>query len=186
MKHIIIFAILLFAMPQVFAQANTSPGITTDAMPIQAITTQDTNASNTSSATGKDAKQSDTQDASVTLTQQRYDEIKNETKWWQDLRFLVFILAIVVIIAEVYLIKVIKFNWSPYSVIRLLGLTLIIFATLILSVDPTIQEKTLTHVIGLLGAVAGYLLGKDSKEVDFPTAPEAPAQPGSKPDKQEE
>lgn len=87
-----------------------------------------------------------------------------------DSSMLVFLLAIVVIAVEGFIIKTTKYYWTPYSVIRLIGLTIIVFATLILALEPDLREQRLAHVIGLMGAIAGYLLGKDSREQDKSTA----------------
>lgn len=158
MKQLILLTFLFLLTPPLFAQDNSSDALN--------------NPTSAAVDTVKAQQQGNTQ-----AQQNNNANNAQNDHWWNDLRVLIFLLAVTVIVAEVYLIKVIKFNWSPYSVIRLLGLTLIIFATLFLSVDPTIQEKTLTHVIGLLGAIAGYLLGKDSKEQDMhvPPTPEPSA-----------
>ena len=70
-----------------------------------------------------------------------------------------------VIIGELILVKFMKARWTPYSVIRMLGLTLIIITALALVAGSQVEAQ-ITAVIGLLGTVAGYLLGKDSKEED--------------------
>lgn len=159
MKQLILLTFLFLLTPPLFAQDNSSDALN--------------NPTSAAVDTVKAQQQGNTQ-----AQQNNNANNAQNDHWWNDLRVLIFLLAVTVIVAEVYLIKVIQFNWSPYSVIRLLGLTLIIFATLLLSVDPTIQEKTLTHVIGLLGAIAGYLLGKDAKEQDVhvPPAPEHSAE----------
>lgn len=84
----------------------------------------------------------------------------------------IIVFGLIVVISELGLIKFARARWSPYSVIRLLGLTLIIISATALVIG--FQEQTqITAVIGLLGTIAGYLLGKESKVGDDINPPSA-------------
>lgn len=83
----------------------------------------------------------------------------------QELTMTILGFGFLVIIGELILVKFMKARWTPYSVIRMLGLTLIIITALALVAGSQVEAQ-ITAVIGLLGTVAGYLLGKDSKEED--------------------
>jgi hypothetical protein len=80
--------------------------------------------------------------------------------------YLIFFLALAALIVASILIRYTRYSWTPYSVIRLLGLILILMITLFLTVVPAVDKDTLTQVIGLLAAIGGYLLGKDPREMD--------------------
>ena len=83
----------------------------------------------------------------------------------QDMTILILGFGLLVIIGELIMVKKMKARWTPYSVIRMLGLTLIIISALALVAGSQVETQ-ITGVIGLLGTLAGYLLGKDSKEQD--------------------
>ena len=83
----------------------------------------------------------------------------------QDMTILILGFGLLVIIGELIMVKKMKARWTPYSVIRMLGLTLIIISALALVAGSQVETQV-TGVIGLLGTLAGYLLGKDSKEQD--------------------
>ena len=83
----------------------------------------------------------------------------------QDMTILILGFGLLVIIGELIMVKKMKARWTPYSVIRMLGLTLIIISALALVAGSEVETQ-ITAVIGLLGTLAGYLLGKDSKETD--------------------
>lgn len=69
---------------------------------------------------------------------------------------LVFALAIFIL--QTVLIMKLKLNWTPVSILRFNGLTLIIAGGLLL-VIAGYSNQQMSPVIGLLGAIAGYLLG---------------------------
>ena len=74
--------------------------------------------------------------------------------------------GLIVIVIEGILVKYTSARWTPYSIIRLFGLTLIIIASLVLA-SGTDSETPISAVIGLLGTLAGYLLGKDLRSSDL-------------------
>jgi len=64
---------------------------------------------------------------------------------------------------EAFIISRAGKNWAPNSIIRLIGLTLIVSIAAVLVVAGY-GEDQIAPVIGLLGVIAGYLLGSnDSK-----------------------
>ena len=98
------------------------------------------------------------------------EEIKNQgnetdKSTGQDMTILILGFGLLVIISELIMVKKMQATWSPYSVIRMLGLTLIVISALVLVAGSQVQAQ-ITAVIGLLGTLAGYLLGKDSKVDD--------------------
>ncbi len=82
------------------------------------------------------------------------------------LLLIVFGFGAAIIIGELLLIKMMSARWAPYSVIRLVGITLIIISALVLVIGSQDQNQ-ISAVIGLLGTIAGYLLGKSSKVTDI-------------------
>jgi len=91
------------------------------------------------------------------------DTTPRQTESWLPLYVLGF--GALIVVVEVMLIRKMSAKWTPYSVIRLLGITLIIIASLALVVGSG-KENQISSVVGLLGTLAGYLLGKDAKEQD--------------------
>ena len=77
-----------------------------------------------------------------------------------NLSMLVLAFGIVTIFLEVYLIKTNKIDAN--NAIKFIILTLIITGTLFLITAG--YDAQLTPVLGLLGTIAGYLLGKADKE----------------------
>jgi len=71
---------------------------------------------------------------------------------------------VLLIVVSLIILKT-KVRWTPYSVVRIFGLTLIIFTTVLVMFVP--EAEVSKAIIGLLGAVAGYLLGKDSPQGDI-------------------
>lgn len=90
----------------------------------------------------------------------------DESIWWLNITVL-GIGALLLVLESIVVINM-KARWSPYSVIRLFGLTLILVSALFIIVSP--EAEASKPVVGLLGALAGYLLGKDPKtaEGDIP------------------
>ena len=86
------------------------------------------------------------------------------------LAFLLLIFGGFVLLFQKQLINSAKARWAPFSVVRFFGLTLIVTAAMIILVISSLggeeSEKFVTAIIGLLGAIAGYLLGKDSRVPD--------------------
>lgn len=83
---------------------------------------------------------------------------------WQysDLIAMVAVLvfgAILILVMAILILKT-RLRWTPYAVVRLMGLTLVIITSIIVMLMP--DRDATKSVMGLLGAVAGYLLGKDS------------------------
>jgi hypothetical protein len=62
-------------------------------------------------------------------------------------------------------------TWSPLSVIRAFGLVLIICAAVIL-VTAGFAVEQLSPAMGVLGAIAGYLLGSTEPASRLPPRPE--------------
>jgi hypothetical protein len=91
----------------------------------------------------------------------------NETTKSTDQNIIIIILSfgLLVIMGELVMVKKMRATWTPYSVIRMIGLTLIIITALALVLGSQ-AEKQITAVIGLLGTLAGYLVGKESREQD--------------------
>jgi hypothetical protein len=98
-----------------------------------------------------------------TETTNKTDETTKSTD--QNIIIIVLSFGLLVIMGELIMVKKMRATWTPYSVIRMLGLTLIIITALALVLGSQ-AEKQITAVIGLLGTLAGYLLGKESREQD--------------------
>jgi len=81
------------------------------------------------------------------------------------LSILVIVLGIVVILAEFLLIK--NKNLSGDEAIRFVTITLIIIASVFL-ITAGYNNNQIAPVMGLLGTIAGYLLGKSTKETKQP------------------
>ena len=91
----------------------------------------------------------------------------NETTMPTGYGMIIIVLGfgLIVIISELVIVKKMRATWTPYSVIRIIGLTLIIVAALAVVLCSQ-ADKQITAIIGLLGTLAGYLLGKESREQD--------------------
>lgn len=91
---------------------------------------------------------------------------------WLSVGILVF--GTIVLVLQTWLIYKSKAHWSSKSILRLNGLTLIITGALVL-VTASYSTNEIAPVIGLLGSVAGYLLGSgNSNPQNAPTQPQQP------------
>jgi heme/copper-type cytochrome/quinol oxidase subunit 3 len=81
---------------------------------------------------------------------------RTPTEMWLSVAVLIFGLTFMVAQAVVMVKK--KDGWGPYST-RIAGLTLVIVAGLFLITAGYSQDQ-IAPMIGLLGTIAGYLLGK--------------------------
>ena len=95
-----------------------------------------------------------------------------ETPWWSTRNAMtmsaaLLVFGVVVLLLATYLIKVGK---SSEAVLRIFGTILIIVIAVFLVVAGY-SDTQIAPVMGLLGTIAGYLLGKESKE-----KPSAPSQ----------
>lgn len=70
----------------------------------------------------------------------------------------VLIFALLIFMIQTVLIMKLKLNWTPNAILRFNGLTLIITGGILL-VTAGYSNQQMAPVIGLLGAIAGYLLG---------------------------
>jgi hypothetical protein len=76
---------------------------------------------------------------------------------------LVILMTITLFWIEANLINGSKDKWDPQSILRLFGLTLIIMSSLML-ITAGYSNTQVAPVVGLLGTMAGYLLGaRDGK-----------------------
>lgn len=97
--------------------------------------------------------------------EQPAENVEDDSPARRDRTLMILGFGLIVIVAEIIMVKFMKARWTPYSVIRMTGLTLIVIAALVLAAGS--QERTqISAVIGLLGTLAGYLLGKESREED--------------------
>ncbi|MAD14800.1 MAG: hypothetical protein CL579_01780 [Alteromonadaceae bacterium] len=74
----------------------------------------------------------------------------------------ILIFTLVLIGIEFFIINKADKTWSPTSIMRLIGLTLIICLSTLLVVAGYGKEQ-LSAVLGLLGVIAGYLLGNNGQ-----------------------
>ncbi len=77
------------------------------------------------------------------------------------LSFSLLIFALILIGIEAYIIKNAQKPWLPMNIVRLIGLTLILCLAAFLVVAGYGKEQ-ISAVIGLLGVIAGYLLGANN------------------------
>lgn len=95
-----------------------------------------------------------------------------ETPWWSTRNAMtmsaaLLVFGVVVLLLATYLIKVGK---SSEAVLRIFGTILIIVIAVFLVVAGY-SDTQIAPVMGLLGTVAGYLLGKESREKPPTPAP---------------
>ncbi len=101
-------------------------------------------------------------------------QIPGETRRWTSieivLSFSVLVFGAMVFALQTWLVVRMPLNWTPNAILRFNGLTLIITGAILL-VTAGYSNEQMTPVIGLLGAIAGYLLGSVEK-------PDEPRQSG--------
>lgn len=81
------------------------------------------------------------------------------------LSFSVLVFGAMVFALQTWLILKMPLHWTPNAILRFNGLTLIITGAILL-VTAGYSNEQMTPVIGLLGAIAGYLLGAADKPPD--------------------
>ena len=74
----------------------------------------------------------------------------------------VLVFCLIIFAAQFWLIVVSKADWTPNTIIRFFGLTLVINSGVLLVVAG-FSSQQIAGVLGLLGSIAGYLLGASSK-----------------------
>ena len=79
----------------------------------------------------------------------------------------VLVFAVFVLILETIIIVKSRTAWSPNSIIRMLGLTLILLMSVLLIAAGYSKDQT-SPVMGLLGVIAGYLLGNNERATEKP------------------
>ena len=89
-----------------------------------------------------------------------------QVRYWTSIEIVLSValvmLTMVMIAAVIYLARKAAVQWSPQSVMRLLGLGLIIPLAIMLVVAGY-SETQMSSAMGLLGVIAGYLLGNGEK-----------------------
>lgn len=74
----------------------------------------------------------------------------------------ILVFGALVFALQTFLMVKLKLDWTPNSLLRFNGLTLIIVAGILL-VTAGYSDQQMAPVIGLLGTIAGYLLGSGDK-----------------------
>lgn len=109
-----------------------------------------------------------------------------ETRHWTSieivLSFSVLVFGAMVFGLQTWLIVKLPLNWTPNAILRFNGLTLIITGAILL-VTAGYSNEQMTPVIGLLGAIAGYLLGSVEKPEDKRPEGRLTAEPDQNPEK---
>jgi hypothetical protein len=93
---------------------------------------------------------------------QRPEEVRHWTSIEIVLSFSILVFGAMVFALQTWLIVRMPLNWTPNAILRFNGLTLIITGAILL-VTAGYSNEQMTPVIGLLGAIAGYLLGSVEK-----------------------
>ncbi|MFO0943885.1 MAG: hypothetical protein U0930_24375 [Pirellulales bacterium] len=70
-----------------------------------------------------------------------------------------------ILVLESFIILKTNVNWDAFAVLRLFGLTLILTAGMFL-ISAGYSQDQLAAMMGLLGTVAGYLLGKEGSTTE--------------------
>jgi uncharacterized protein YhaN len=93
-------------------------------------------------------------------------QIKVRWRDWTTIEILlsvgILIFALIIFLLQVRLMTMLKLDWTPTAILRFNGLTLIIAGGLLLVVAGY-SDQQIAPVIGLLGTIAGYLLGAGEK-----------------------
>lgn len=102
-----------------------------------------------------------------------------ETRRWTSieivLSFSVLVFGAMVFALQTWLVVKMPLNWTPNAILRFNGLTLIITGAILL-VTAGYSNEQMTPVIGLLGAIAGYLLGSVDKPDEKPPQARQPSE----------
>lgn len=91
---------------------------------------------------------------------EHYGRAWSDIEVWLTIALLVFTAGLVGMV--VYLAKTAHRPWSPQSILRVLGVVLIVPLAVLLVVAGY-SEKQIASVIGLLGVIVGYLLGNGDR-----------------------
>jgi len=89
-----------------------------------------------------------------------YSQQQYNHSLWLSIALLIF--GSVVICGIFYILITQKKGWGPNAV-QIVSITLLIVAGLFL-ITAGYSQQQITPIVGLLGTIAGYLLGKSSKE----------------------
>lgn len=79
----------------------------------------------------------------------------------------ILIFGAAVIAVQTFLFVKLPLDWTPSAILQFNGLTLIITGALLL-VTAGYSDQQISPVLGLLGAIAGYLLGAADRRVSSP------------------
>jgi drug/metabolite transporter superfamily protein YnfA len=122
-------------------------------------------ASNAYHEAAKDAGKSDAdQESAAEETPGGYDVYYSRRQ--QNTLYFAVILAATALLAHIFVLQSLRREGSskaPTAIVSATGLIYIIFGTILLVVIAT-TEQQLTASMGILGAVAGYLFGKNTRE----------------------
>ena len=69
------------------------------------------------------------------------------------------VFSLIIFAIEAFVIRAAKRAWAPANIVRLFGLTLIVLVAALLVVAGYGNDQ-ISPVMGLLGVIAGYLLGQ--------------------------
>lgn len=98
-------------------------------------------------------------------------ELGGASRSWTDVETMITIcilaFGLLVLIMQSVLCFKLKINWTPFALLQFYGLTLVIIGALVL-VTAGYSDQQIAAVIGLLGTIAGYLLGKTSGDAKVP------------------
>lgn len=99
---------------------------------------------------------------SATRVTQGSSESRNWTTIEIVLSVAILLFGAIVLALQTFLIVKLPLAWTPSAILRLNGVTLIITGGILL-VTAGYSNQQIAPVIGLLGAIAGYLLGSADK-----------------------
>lgn len=91
--------------------------------------------------------------------------VEKEDIWWTAQNAMTISSAVLVfgVFTMIIALTMVKRGTNPEAALRILGTLVILFAALFLVVAGY-SDKQIAPVMGLLGTIAGYLLGKTTKE----------------------